>query len=104
MQRMTIDRLIIDSPCEEPAQHWGYERETRTFDLAGGRRSVGYVVTSDDSKAFDHPGVISITRRLLDHWRDPEEFHQPGFFFCQLKGVETLIWLAGNCWASIGSI
>jgi len=30
--RTTIDRLIINSPYEEPARRWRYDRETRTFD------------------------------------------------------------------------
>jgi type III restriction enzyme len=119
MARTTIDRLIINSPYEQPARHWRYERETRSFDLAEGRRPAGYVVASGDSKAFDdpgifveiplvnqirprvaawramgYPGVTSITKRLLDHWNDPEEFDVRRFFFCQLEAVETLIWLA----------
>ena len=118
MGKTTIDRLIINSPYEEPARHWHYERETRTFDLAEGRRPAGYVVASGDSKAFDdpgvfveiplvnqirprveawrkagYPGVSAITKRLLDHWRDPEEFKARRFFFCQLEAIETLIWL-----------
>jgi type III restriction enzyme len=116
--RTTIDRLIINSPYEEPARHWRYDRETRTFDLVEGRRPAGYVVASGDSRAFDdpgifveiplvnqirprvkawreagYPGVSSITKRLLEHWRDPEEFDTRRFFFCQLEAVETLIWL-----------
>jgi len=118
MPRTTIDRLIINSPFMEPAQHWRYERETRSFDLAEGRRPAGYVVASGSSKAFDdpgifveiplvnqirprvaawrtagYPGVSSITKRLLEHWLDPEEFEGRRFFFCQLEAVETLIWL-----------
>ncbi|MER3429423.1 MAG: type III restriction endonuclease subunit R, partial [Meiothermus sp.] len=38
-----------------------------------------------------YPGVTSITKRLLEHWRDPERDQR--FFFCQLEAVETLIWL-----------
>ena len=119
MARATIDRLIINSPYEVPARHWRYERNTRTFDLAEGRRPAGYVVASGDSKAFDDPGIFveiplvnqirprveawsaagypgasSITKRLLDHWHDPEEFEVRRFFFCQLEAVETLIWLS----------
>jgi type III restriction enzyme len=119
MPRTTIDRLIINSPFDEPQRHWRYERETRTFDLVDGRRPAGYVVASGDSRAFDdpgtfvaiplvnqirprvktwreagYPGVTSITKRLLEHWRDPEEFDTRRFFFCQLEAVETLIWLA----------
>ena len=118
MARTTIDRLIINSPYEEPQRHWRYERDTRTFHLAEGRRPAGYVVATPGSKSFDdpgifveiplvnqirprvkawceagYPGVTSITKRLLDHWRDPEEFDSRRFFFCQLEAVETLIWL-----------
>jgi type III restriction enzyme len=116
--RTTIDRLIINSPYEEPQRHWRYDRETRTFDLVEGRRPAGYVVASGESRAFDDPGIFveiplvnqirprvnawreagyrgatSITKRLLEHWRDPEEFDARRFFFCQLEAVETLIWL-----------
>ena len=118
MKKTTIDRLIINSPYEEPKRHWHYERETRLFDLVEGRRLAGYVIASESSKAFDdpgifvpiplvnqirprvkkwresgYPGVSSITKRLLDYWNDPEEFENRRFFFCQLEAVETLIWL-----------
>ena len=118
MAQATINRLIINSPYEEPARYWKYERETRLFDLTAGRRPAGYVVASGDSKAFDdpgifveiplvnrirlrvkawreagYPGVTGITKRLLEHWTDPEEFETRRFFFCQLEAVETLIWL-----------
>ena len=119
MAQATIDRLIINSPYTEPSRHWRYERETRTFSLAEGRRPAGYVVASESSRAFDdpgifveiplvnqirprveawreagYPGVSSITRRLLEHWTDPEEYEARRFFFCQLEAMETLIWLA----------
>ncbi len=118
MSRTTIDRLIINSPYEEPSRHWRYERATRMFDLVDGRRPAGYVVASESSKAFDdpgtfvpiplvnqirprvqawrdagYPGVSSITKRLLEHWRDPEDFETRRFFFCQLEAAETIIWL-----------
>ena len=119
MAQETIDRLIVNSPYEEPARHWSYDRATRLFDLAEGRRPAGYVVASQDSRAFDdpgtfveiplvnqirarvkkwrnagYPGVTGVTRRLLRHWTDPEEFAERRFFFCQIEAVETLIWLA----------
>ena len=119
MARATIDRLIVNSPYDEPARHWRYDRKTRLFDLAEGRRPAGYVAASSDSQAFDdpgvfveiplvnrirprvkawraagYPGVTGITKRLLEHWTDPEEFDSRRFFFCQLEAVETLIWLA----------
>jgi type III restriction enzyme len=118
MAQSTIDRLIINSPYEEPSRHWRYDRETRLFSLVDGRRPAGYVVASENSKAFDdpgifvpiplvnqirprvkewrnagYPGITSITQRLLAHWRDPEEFENRRFFFCQIEAIETLIWL-----------
>src|SRR5690606_13870726 len=99
MERRTIDRLIINSPYEEPARYWRYDRDTRTFSLAEGRRPAGYVIASETSQAFDDPGIFveiplvnqirprvkawreggypgatGVTRRLLEHWTDPEEF------------------------------
>lgn len=118
MERRTIDRLIINSPYEEPTRYWRYDRETRTFSLVEGRRPAGYIVASESSKTFDDPGefveielvnrirprvkawreagyqgVSGVTRRLLEHWRDPAEFETRRFFFCQLEAIETLIWL-----------
>jgi type III restriction enzyme len=55
MQPTTIDRLIINSPYDEPTRHWRYERETRTFDLVEGRRPAEYVLASGDSRAFNEP-------------------------------------------------
>ncbi|MEK6726775.1 MAG: hypothetical protein AABY54_09560 [Deltaproteobacteria bacterium] len=41
-----IDKLIINSPCEEPRQYWEYIRDTREFALQEGRRPDDYVVAS----------------------------------------------------------
>ena len=119
MATASIGPLIINSPYEEPAEHWRYDRERRTFSRAEGRRPAGYVVASEGSQAFDdpgvffeiplvnqirprvrawreagYPGVTGITKRLLEHWTDPEEFEARRFFFCQMEAAETLIWLA----------
>lgn len=113
-----IDKLIINSPYEEPQQYWEYLRDTREFLLQQGRRPAGYVVAGESSKSFDdpgifkeidlvntirprikkwredgYPGVTGITKRLLQHWQDPEERKDRRFFFCQLEAIETLIWL-----------
>jgi type III restriction enzyme len=118
MGKGTIDHLIINSPYEEPQHYWSYDRESRTFDLAEGRRPAGYVIASQSSKAFDDPGIFvpiplvnqirprvkawreagyagvtGITKRLLEHWNNPDE-REHQFFFCQLEAIETLIWLA----------
>jgi len=93
-----IDKLIINSLYEEPQQYWEYLRDTREFVLQSRRRPAGYVVASESSRAFDdpgifieielvntirprikkwreqgYPGVTGITKRLLQHWQDPEE-------------------------------
>jgi type III restriction enzyme len=119
-ERKSIDRLIVNSPYEEPQRYWRYNRESRTFSLVEGeRRPAGYVIASEGSKAFDdpgvfvpiplvnqirprvkawraagYPGVTGTTKRLLEHWTNPEDFETRRFFFCQLEAVETLIWLA----------
>ena len=72
MARATIDRLIVNSPYEEPARHWRHGRTTRLFDLADRRRPAGYVVASQDSKAFDDPGVfveIPLVNRIRERVR-----------------------------------
>ena len=114
----TIDKLIINTPYAEPSQYWFYDRENINFEIKEGRRPAGYVMATPDSKAFDdpgvfveitmvnkirprvkawrdagYPGVTGITKRLLDHWIDPEERKDRRFFFCQLEAIETLIWL-----------
>ena len=113
-----INKLIINSPYKEPRQYWEYIRDTREFILQEGRRPAGYVVASESSRAFDdpgifipiplvntirprikkwreqgYPGVTGITKRLLQHWQNPEERKDRRFFFCQLEAIETLIWL-----------
>jgi type III restriction enzyme len=115
----TIDQLIINTPYEEPREHWKYHRETRLFTREPERRKAGYVRASESSRSFDDPGIFielplvnqirpriklwreadypgtsGITKRLLQHWRDPEQ-RDPNrrFFFCQLEAIETLIWL-----------
>ena len=115
----SIDQLIICSPYETPGEHWKYNRETRRFSREPGRRSAGFIRASDASKSFDdpgefvelplvnkirprvekwrnedYPGASGITKRLLQHWRDPEQRESKQFFFCQLEAIETLMWLA----------
>jgi type III restriction enzyme len=41
-----------------------------------------------------YPGITGITKRLLEHWTNPEEYENRRFFFCQIEAAETLIWLA----------
>jgi type III restriction enzyme len=119
MESTTIDQLIINPPYDEPTRYWHYNREHRTFSLQEGRRPAGYVIASPGSQTFDdpgifveiplvnqirprvkawrdacYPGVTGITKRLLEHWTNPEEFETRRFFFCQMEAAETLMWLA----------
>ncbi len=116
-----IGTLIVNSPYEEPRRYWKYRRETKDFvRVEGERRPAGYYIATPGSKQFDdpglfqqlplvniirgrvrtwraanYPGVTGTTRRLLEHWNDPEA--RPSnrqLFFCQLEAIETLIWLA----------
>ena len=118
MAQATIDRLIVNSPYREPSKHWSYDRERLGFDLKDGRRPAGYVIATEGLTSFDDPGefvpipvvnrirprvrvwreagwpgVSGVTRRLLEHWTDPDEHETRPFFFCQLEAMETLIWL-----------
>src|SRR2546422_9103546 len=116
----TTDRLIVNSPYENPRLHLRYNREIRKFELVEGRRSAGYIVASEASGTFDDPGVFiplelvnrireridswreagyrwgdnditSITRQLLEYWKDSQR--ETKLFFCQIEAIETLIWL-----------
>lgn len=112
-----IKNLIICNPYEEPQQHWKYDRVKRKFKLTLGRRPAGFLIATQDSKAFDDPGefrelelvnkirdlvgdwrragypnITSITRQLLEFWKSENE-RDSRFFFCQLEAIETLIWL-----------
>ncbi len=117
-----IDRLVINSPFEEPSQHWSYNRETQLFRLVENRRPAGYIRASESSKSFDDPGIFvalplvnqirdrvkawrqhsttpyagvsGITKRLLEHWHDPQQRGEDRrLFFCQIEAIETMIWL-----------
>ncbi|HET9178301.1 MAG TPA: DEAD/DEAH box helicase family protein [Terriglobia bacterium] len=119
MGTATIPKLIINSPYEEPAQHWNYDPKTRTFSLVEGRRPAGYVTATPGAGSFDDPGIFTplplvnqirprvaawrekgyagasgVTKALLEHWRDPEQRDSSRrLFFCQLEAIEILIWL-----------
>lgn len=110
--------LILNSPYEEPGEHWLYRREARKFARERGRRQAGYLVATPGARDFDDPGqfvpialaneirgrvgawreagwqgVSGVTRKLLSHWTDAEREQHRRFFFCQLEAIETLIWL-----------
>jgi len=113
-----IDKLIINSPYEEPKEHWSYIREEKRFQRLTGRRPAGYVIATPNAQSHDDPGIFipielpnqirprvkewreqnypgatGITKRLLEHWHDQDQRPHRAFFFCQLEAIETLIWL-----------
>ena len=111
------NKLIINSPFIEPAEHWEFD-QARSKVRRQSRRVAGYVIASG-SKIYDeagkfiplplvnkirprvkkwrennYPGVTAITKRLLEFWYEKEadgRMHE--FFFCQKEAIETLIWL-----------
>ncbi|MDH4129626.1 MAG: DEAD/DEAH box helicase family protein, partial [Spirochaetota bacterium] len=107
-----IDQLIINSPYKEPMEYWKHDSRTDTFVREEGRRPSGYTVINQkfinefipiplvnkireklkDWKKDDYKGITSITRRLLEHWHDPEQREGFQFFYCQIEAIETLIW------------
>ncbi len=103
--------LIINSPFEAPTRYWLREGDNR-LKLMAGRRPAGYEIFDtrqntlrtepleqvnrirervDAWRAADYPGITSVTRRLLEHWRD-RSVRQFAFYFCQREAIETLIW------------
>lgn len=108
-----IDKLIINSPYEEPLRHWAYDRGTRSFSKVQGRRPAGYIMATPGSQSFDdpgvhveiplvndirkrirtwrdngYPGVTGITKRLLEHWYNLEERQYRRFFSANLNPLK----------------
>ena len=117
MTQPSIDKLILNSPYDEPKHYWSYKTGEDEHVKEEGRRPAGYVVTDPrvgdphDLGTFqeialanairprvakwrkdDYPGISSITRKLLAHWQKTER-REHRLFFCQLEAIETLIWL-----------
>lgn len=104
--------LIISSPFERPTHHWQRKSDNK-LQLMTGRRPAGYEIFDtrantvrgvqldlvnrirervDAWRDAGYPGVTSVTRKLLEHWYDPESNRAYAFYFCQLEAIETLIW------------
>ena len=116
--RLGAGDLILNAPFSEPSKYWSYDRKHMVFTQIDGRRPAGYIVATPDAQGFNdpgqfieldlvnqirprvrawreanYPGATGITRRLLEHWHDPNQREGMRFFFCQMEAIETLIWL-----------
>jgi type III restriction enzyme len=104
------DNVILNSPFVEPQRHW-QQQPDGTLALVEGRRPASYEIydvrnntrrvkvleqVNEIRKRVDawrsdaYPGVTTVPRQLLAHWRD----ETPGvrtnsFYYCQLEAVET---------------
>jgi type III restriction enzyme len=119
MNRYEVPEPILNSPYEEPAEHW-YLQEGEAPERRPGRRPAMYfyrpptrpgedetregVGTAIELKLVNHirdrvkawrdagwPGVSRTTLELLNYWR--REGRQHRLFFAQLEGAETIIFL-----------
>lgn len=116
--RLGAGDLILNKPFAEPSRYWSYDRKHMIFTQIEGRRPAGYIVATPNAQGFNdpgqfielglvnqirprvqawrnanYPGATGITRRLLEHWHDPNQREGMRFFFCQMEAIETLIWL-----------
>jgi type III restriction enzyme len=76
MGTASITQLIINSPYEEPAEHWKYDPQSRTFSLEKVRRPAGYVSATPGAGSFDDPGIfvplplVNQIRPRVKAWRE----------------------------------
>jgi hypothetical protein len=54
---------FINSPYEEPKEHWSYDPKTQAFERAAGRRSAGYFVAGQGSNQFNVADVDGIIEK-----------------------------------------
>ncbi len=114
-----VPEPILNSPFEEPKEHW-YIREGETPERRSGRRPAGYYYRDPRAPTGDSeheargewqelalvnlirgrlkgwreqgwPGVTGTTLELLNYWR--REGRQHRLFFAQLEAAETVIFL-----------
>ena len=120
----TPSSLIINSPYEKPSRYWDQDENGKLLTVTQGRRPAAYELYDtrtntlrveklelvnairervDAWRDAGWPGVTSVTRQLLEHWRERGEWDSEGkcwiggprqypFYFCQLEAIESLIW------------
>ena len=55
-----IDKLIINSPFEEPKHYWYYDNKSQKFSKEAGRRPAGYVIASESKSRNDMGKFVEI--------------------------------------------
>ena len=82
-------------PFPKPKKRSGQEQmqfELPEQDLRQANAFINSVRTQVTAwRTSGYPGVTPTTRRLLEHWNNPE--NEPRLFFCQREAVETAIYL-----------
>ena len=58
-----IDALVINSPYEEPSEHWRYDRDRFEFKREQNRRPSGYMVATKAATTDEDPGDWRRRRR-----------------------------------------
>lgn len=115
-----VERPILCSPYKEPDQHWLYDTQTGIPTKAPGRRLASYWFKTertgaaqrelfaeeqrddlplvnalrDDVRRWRESGwenASETTKKLLRHWWREDRARR--LFFCQIEGVETIIYL-----------
>jgi type III restriction enzyme len=116
-----VDKPILCSPYDEPAEYWVYDTATGTAGKMPGRRLASYWFKEQrvgdrrqlalflDERLDDLPlvnalradvkrwrqggyeGATQVTRQLLEYWW--REDRPRRLFFCQLEAVETILFL-----------
>ncbi|MBC6930760.1 MAG: type III restriction endonuclease subunit R [Candidatus Brocadia sp. AMX2] len=119
MNSYEVEQPILNSPYDEPAEHWHIE-EGRLPEIRAGRRQAGYFYRDPkapislgeheargqwvelalvnlirkqmkDWRTKNYPGVTGTTLELLKYWQ--REGRQHRLFFAQIEAAETIIFL-----------
>ncbi|HXH12568.1 MAG TPA: DEAD/DEAH box helicase family protein [Alphaproteobacteria bacterium] len=115
-----VNKPILCSPYEEPAEHWVYDRATGEPSRVPGRRPASYWYKTqrtgsaqgelfaeeerddlplvnalrDDVRRWrqaNYEGATPVTKQLLAYWARSDRPRR--LFFCQREAVETIIYL-----------
>src|SRR3990172_9447291 len=119
MNSYEVEEPILNSPYEEPAEHWHIE-EGKMPTIKAGRREAGYFYRDPNTtltlgeheargrwepltlvnlirerikewRTQDYSGVTRTTLELLKYWQRDGRQHR--LFFAQIEAVETIIFL-----------